>query len=73
MQTLYHTSFRLKYKKTPIQIIAESRLPSGAAQPIGKRVSGQNFEARYAPGILIKMIESELCINEMKDLPIAVK
>ena len=55
------------------QIIAESRLPSGAAQPIGKRVSGQNLEARYAPGMRIKIIEIELCINEIIDFPIAQK
>ncbi len=55
------------------QIIAESRLPSGAAQPIGNKVSGQYFDASQAPGILISKIEVTLCINERIDFPIAQK
>ena len=51
----------------------ESKLPIGAASPIGKRVSGQSLEAKYAPGIRIRMIEIELCIKEMIDFPIAQK
>lgn len=55
------------------QIIAESRLPRGAAHPIGNRVSGQSFEASQAPGILIRIMEATLWIKEIIDFPIAQK
>lgn len=65
--------FLYSQMKATRQIIAERRLPSGAAQPIGNRVSGQSFEASQAPGILIRIIEIELWMNEMIDFPIAQK
>ena len=61
------------HKYAPMQIKAESRLPNGAAQPIGNKVSGQNFDASQAPGIRINTIEIELWIKEIIDFPIAQK
>lgn len=46
---------------------------AAVARPIGNKVFGNIFDARYAPGILIRIIEHELCRNEISDLPQATE
>lgn len=53
--------------------IAENKEPIGAASPIGKMLSGNHFEARYAPGIRKIKIEHKLWINDMIDFSCAQK
>lgn len=40
---------------------------------MGKSVSGKNFDARYAPGILTRMIEDTLLMKGSIDFPRAQK
>ena len=40
---------------------------------MGSNVCGKYLDARYAPGMRTSRIESELCRNEMPDLPQAQK
>ena len=47
--------------------------PKAVAIPIGKRVSGKNFEARYTPGTRIKSIAVILWKKDISDLPTAQK
>lgn len=61
----------MKYAAT--QMAAERAEPKGAAAPMGKSVSGKNSAAKYAPGILTKIMEAQLCKKEINDLPKAQK
>ena len=47
-----------------MQMTAERSEPSGAAQPMGNRVSGKRTEAYQAPGIRIRRIEIRLWRKE---------
>lgn len=59
--TVFFNSPVLNNKKyTAMQITAEKAEPKGAAIPIGKRLSGNSFAAKYAPGILTKIMETKL-------------
>jgi len=61
------------YIYTTIHIIADKSEPSGAASPIGKRLSGKNNAAKYAPGTRTKRIDAALWKKETIDLPTAQK
>lgn len=54
-------------------IITDKREPAGAAIPMGNRVSGYRAEAKYAPGILTRIMARKLCRKDMPDLPEAQK
>lgn len=54
-------------------MIAEIREPSGAAQPIGYKVSLNHIDVRYAPGIRIIKMEIRLWIKEIPDFPMPQK
>ena len=47
-----------------MHITAENKDPAGAAIPIGRSVSGNNFDAKYAPGILTSSMDARLDIKE---------
>lgn len=44
--------------------MSENSEPIGAASPIGDKLSGYHFDAKYAPGTLIKITDAMLWINE---------
>ena len=56
-----------------MQMSAEMSDPAGAARPIGYRVSGNSFDARYAPGIRAHTIDMALWMNDHIDIPIQLK
>ena len=56
-----------------IVMMAERREPSGAANPIGKRVSAKSFDAKYATGIRTRAADAILDINEYMALLYAQK
>ncbi len=50
-----------------MQTSADNREPSGAAQPIGYRLSGKYTLARYVPGIRTSRMDAILWIKEIPD------
>ena len=56
-----------------MQMIADRSDPAGAARPIGYRVSGKSFDARYAPGIRTHTMDTALCTNDQIDIPMQLK
>ena len=60
-------------RKNKIQITTDTKDPVVVASPIGKSVSANRFDARYASGILAHKIAIRLWTKEIQDAPQAQK
>ena len=65
--------FREIITNAAMHIHTEISDPKAVAIPIGKRVAGKSFEARYTPGTRISSIAVILWKNDIPDLPTAQK
>ena len=66
-------SFWRRERKTAAQIKIERVEPAVEAMPIGKSVSGNPIEAKYANGIRTQSMDRKLCRKENSDRPSALK
>ena len=54
-------------------MITDSNEPAAVANPMGRRLMGNSFDIKYAPGIRTSTMDTILCKKDNSDLPQAQK